>query len=430
MTLDTRPALTLALLGALSGCTAQDADLAATPALVDLSLNASTDQLAQRKTEVTGVVELGYTDERMVDITVFDNGTPVFRTSSSAEKGTIPYAATVDLLWPDVNALTATATYQDQSISTSAAIAVPGALQDFTATPVATDVQVMEVEVDVAGTLGFVSTEAAELVLSVGGDVVVARSLDASSTSVSTSETLTLPGVGTHAIDARLTYEGNVLSDSFVVSATAPAPSVTLPVWTTALTPGVEMLATGELTVVPDAPWETQAVRVSTDGGMTWTAAAAASGPAWSVVIENPDINGQPVLYEIDTVHRGVVHTTTVSDDLQVDPVFDCQSPLSMLPTTELIEDHNTEVRTMVGYFGDPAAGHTVSFIIDVSVPNDGLYEVVGALMNYGTFAIETEFTTDRLRCGGDCTIDYDLEVFVDGQLLCAETNYGVIREY
>ncbi len=415
---------------ALAACTPADGDYSATPALVDLSLDASTDLLAQRQSNVSGTIELGYTDARMVDLTIYDNGVPVFTESRAADKLTLAYDATVDLLHPDANALTAVATYQGQQISTAATVAVPGALQDLTVTPSGTDLAAMELTVDVAATLGFVSERDATLVITVDGDVAVARSLDASSTAVSTSERVPLTHLGPSAVEVRLSYEGAVLTDSFEVTATAPAPAVTLPTWSTALDPGVQMLATGQMEVIPADPWTTAAVRVSDDGGLTWVAADPAGGDLWDVTLVDPDIGPTPLLFDVDLVHNGVVATTRWEGEIVVQPVFDCTSPQSMQPTTELIEDHKTEVRTLVGYFGDPDGGHTVSFTLDVSVPGDGLYQVVGATQNYGRFAIDTEFVTERLRCGGACTIDYDLTVTVDGQFLCAETNYGVIREF
>lgn len=416
---------------ALAGCVAPDGDLAASPALVGLTLDASTDLLSQRQSAVSGKIELGWLDQKLVDLSILDNGTPVYTTSLEARNLVLPFDAVVDLLSGGPNALTAQANYAGQTITASAVVEVPGALQavDLTAEAL---VGAAEVTVTGGADLGFVSDQPVSVLLTVDGLVAVSRSLDATTTRVDFSEPVVLPSAGPHVIEARVSYEGAMLAQSTVVVVEPPDPAVTLPSWTTAFTPGVEMRASGSLDVSPPAPWAVAGVRASTDGGMTWWELTPGAGTTWDVAVINPDVVSQPVRFAVDTVHHGVVHTTIWDDDLAVDPVFDCNDPGAMSPTTEMIANHNTEVRSMLGYFGDPDGPHAFTFTIDVSVPGDGPYTINSVIRQRGRFSIDAEYNVDQLdNCGFDgCTIDYDLTASMDGNVWCAETNYGVIRDY
>lgn len=416
---------------ALAGCVAPDGDLAASPALVGLTLDASTDLLSQRQSAVSGTIELGWLDQKLVDLTILDNGTPVYTTSLEARNLVLPYDAVVDLLSGGPNALTAEANYAGQTVTASAVVEVPGALQalDLTAEGL---VSSAEVTVSGGADLGFVSDQPVSLLLTVDGSVAVSRSLDAATTRVEFSEPVVLPSAGPHVVEARVSYEGAALAQSTVVVVEPPDPTVALPAWTTAFTPGVEMRASGSLDVSAPAPWSVAAVRASTDGGATWWDLAPGAGTTWDVAVVNPDVVSQPVRFAVDTVHHGVVHTTTWDDELAVDPVFDCNNPGSMSPTTEMIANHNTEVRSMIGYFGDPDGPHAFTFTIDASVPGDGPYQVNAIVRQRGRFSIDAEYNVDQLdNCGFDgCTIDYDLTASMDGQVWCAETNFGVVRDY
>jgi hypothetical protein len=113
-----------------------------------------------------------------------------------------------------------------------------------------------------------------------------------------------------------------------------------------------------------------------------------------------------------------------------VAPVFDCTNNTNMLPTSDLIRNNRTEVRSMQGYFGDPDGGHTVTFVVRFTDDNGRTFTNPAEVLTYGRSSMDVAFNVERFRCNNNpCNDDYDLSLLVDGQQVCNQNNYGTIFE-
>lgn len=127
--------------------------------------------------------------------------------------------------------------------------------------------------------------------------------------------------------------------------------------------------------------------------------------------------------------------------DDRVIPTFDCanRSGDAMLPSTRLIRNMGTETRTMTGQFGDPDHGHAITFALTYRNIDGDEFQSVGSITDYRQTAITAQFDVGEATCdtglgpGGerhDCDVPYRLDVTVDGEWLCSQDNFGVIRTY
>jgi hypothetical protein len=147
------------------------------------------------------------------------------------------------------------------------------------------------------------------------------------------------------------------------------------------------------------------------------------------------DIGDNALALRVESSNLGHSQTDLFYDTIEgIVLVFDCDSPEdSVLPSEDMIHDNGSEVRTMLGYFGDPAGGHTVTFMFDFVDRWDDDYENVASIVNYGRYSITAEFDVSEARCdatNGDCRVPYGLTVWVDGVELCSNSHFGDITNY
>lgn len=428
----TRATGTMVALVAFGGCTVADGDLASTSAIVGISLEASTDRLDQRATQVTGQIDLGYTSSDLVDLVIRDNGVEVYSASFNADKNQkLPVDADLPLLFTEHNALTAQADYAGDSVSFSLGVDVPTALTGFSLDPAAAEVDVFEVGISGPVTAGYRSTHPATVDVLVDGLPAWSTTLDLSQgTTASIAADLPLLHPGDNEVVAEVHYDEASWTHAFTVTVTPPAPAVTLPSWATNYVESVEMVASGTLMATAAPGWTVDSVSYSIDGGATWRAAVGGGADDWAMTLIDPDIGTSDLLYSVQSSNRGIHHTTQWTDTLTVDPIFDCSDPGAMTPTNELVRDNRDEVRSMVGYFGDPDGGHIISFVLTANADGQGLIDSVGQTTSYGRFAMETSFNVDEFRCNNNpCQQNYALEVLVDGVSLCSDANFGQVME-
>ncbi|MBU1244533.1 hypothetical protein KKD52_06450 [Myxococcota bacterium] len=80
----------LSVLFFFTACTVPDADLAEKSAVADARFSASTDQLAQLKTRISGSITLGYTSPQRVTLSIYDGEVPVLQKTYDATALEIP----------------------------------------------------------------------------------------------------------------------------------------------------------------------------------------------------------------------------------------------------------------------------------------------------------------------------------------------------
>ena len=225
------------------------------------------------------------------------------------------------------------------------------------------------------------------------------------------------------------------LTACMAVEADVPAnPTVSFPAWSTAY----DQTQNVQVTAAPG--WSIDLVEYSVDG-LHWMQATPAGSDGYSVVLTNLDIGDSEIAVRVTSSYRGQSQTTLYYSPISgVAPVFDCSNPAtSMLPTPTLIRDVGTEIRTLVGYFGDPAGGHTVTFIIGYTNQlNTNPYQNVGSIVSYGRTSITAAFDVSLARCDTrptpnppqDCDVPYSLTVLVDGAQLCKNDAFDHVHNY
>lgn len=240
-------------------------------------------------------------------------------------------------------------------------------------------------------------------------------------------------GDGPNEVVGTLRYHGEATTQRFAVDVAMTAPTITIPTWATAYAAHVGMAVTGRIGVAAPAAYAIAAVEVSLDGG-PWVPAAASAG-GWDATMTDPDIGDSDVAIRVTTTVEGHQAQAIVHDVLHVEPIFECAAA-SMLPETRLVRNVGTEVRTMVGYFGRPSGGHSVTFAVAANSPNlpgNPRITVTSQTNTYGTTALVVSFGVGAYSCDsgtGTCDMPYDLQAVIDGVALPACTNFGVIRRF
>jgi len=417
-----------------SACVVDDADLEASAAVTSIDVSASTDQLADRVTRVTGSISLGYTSSQMVQIRILDNDAVVYADSVPADSRSIPIDVTVQLLHAGRNELTVAVEYNAQKIDHKMLVTMPVALASLTLAPDASAVNIFEVGVSGTVTAGHHSDLPAVLELRVDGAVVHSEELDLSTAlTADYAATIPLDQEGSNEIVADVTYEGEHLSQRQTVAVSWATPSLAFPnTWNDSYTRLVGKTVSGDVTVTPADGYTIDRVSYSVDGGARLDAVPA-TGDDYTVTLDNPDIGAVALTVRVDSSADGHRQTTDFYTTLTVAPEFDCANPgQSMLPDNDLIQNVGTNNRTMVGYFGHPGEGHTVSFAISVDVPGDGRITVISNMITYGDTTALVGISASRLRCQNEpCTLpDYDLSAVVDGVEICNNNAFGSIIRY
>jgi len=427
-----------AAFAALSACAVEDADLSASPAVVSIEASASTDQLADRTTHITGSVELGYTSSQMVQLSITDADTEVYSAEIAGGALVIPIDATVDLVQPGANELVVSAGYNGQTAGVGLIVTVPGALQSLSLTPGASAVSTYQVTVSGEVAAGYHSSVPALLQLRVDGAVVHAEELDFSTALTAAYDTvIPLGHDGPNEVVAEVAYGGESLSQRVTVAASAAAPTLAFPSsWADSYDPGNPLAGktlSGALDVTPAAGYSVDAVTFSVDGG-PWLPASG-SDP-YTIDIVDPDIGDVGLKVRVDSSVNGHHQTTEFAATVAVVPEFDCDAPaLSMTPDNDLYQDIGVNYRTMLGYFGHADSGHTVSFFASgtfrINDTTTSQVEIVSSMVTYGTTTALVSFDVGRVSCANPpCDTDYHLTAVVDGAEVCSDTlaRFGRIR--
>jgi len=214
-----------------------------------------------------------------------------------------------------------------------------------------------------------------------------------------------------------------------------PDPVVTFPTWT------ADHDQSQVVQVAAPPGWKIDHVEYSVDGGKWTEATPTGTDNGYTVALTNLDIGPNTVALRVESSYRDQSQTDLFySTTPDIAPVFDCTTPAaSMLPSPTLQHDNGTEVRTMVGYFGDPAGGHDVTFTMDFTDGNGNAFQNVGSIVSYGSNAITVSFNVATAWCntnpggpgnGVDCDLPYGLTVSVDGVQLCTNPTFGVVHNY
>jgi hypothetical protein len=220
-----------------------------------------------------------------------------------------------------------------------------------------------------------------------------------------------------------------VLSGCVIEEADVPAdPTVSFPNWST------EHTQSQQVRVTAPAGWEIDRVEYSVDGGK-WVQAREGDAGVYRVELSNLDIGDSVFALRVESSYLGESQTDLFYDTIEgIAPVFACDTPdESVLPTPDMIQDNGNEVRTMLGYFGDPDGGHTVTFMIEFDDRWGEHYQIVGSIINYGNDSITVEYDVGHASCdasNGDCWVSYGLTVWVDGELLCENGGFGSVINY
>jgi len=315
-----------------------------------------------------------------------------------------------------------------------------GALATFELMPAATTTDRFSMAYSGTVTAGFTSERPATLVVKVDGQPVAQQAVDL-------SEQLTLPlqitvplaADGPNAVSAELEYYGARLSRDSVITVTMTAPTITIPTLTQTHMAHVGLDATGKVQVTAAAGYAVDAVATSTDDG-PWQPAVPDGSGGWDVVIVDPDIGDVDVAVRAEVSIDGHATAAIAHSTMHVDPIFDCATASSMLPTTTLLRQNSGENRVMVGYFGQPGQGHDVSFILTGNAsdfPGNPLVTVVSETVASGSVEIHAAFNTNALRCANNpCDTSYNLSAMVDGVVTCSTTGgtggsfFGVVRDF
>ena len=305
-------------------------------------------------------------------------------------------------------------------------------IDDFDITAAADTVSIYEVQLSGSATLAYLSNTGAELSLFVNGNQATALSFDSvSDRSHDIDLSLPLDRSGPNEIVAELSYEGSTLNKTLSVAVTPPAPTIEFGAWDQDYQPTVGLTLSADVTVTPPKLYSVEQVLYSINGGLSWQQAASSGADNWAVEIDQPDIGDQELSVLVTTANRGHQIDTQADTSIAVPAIFDCTTPgASMLPSPDMLQDNRTEVRSLLGYFGQPEGGHSVMAVISFTDDDGDPFETAARLLDYSPIALQVEFDVDRARCGGNCTLNYGLQLWVDGVLQCAENAFGQIREY
>jgi hypothetical protein len=205
-------------------------------------------------------------------------------------------------------------------------------------------------------------------------------------------------------------------------------PEVSFPNWST------DSNQTQNVRVTAPEGWSIDYVEYSVDGG-DWQEAPKTGPATYSVTVSDLDVGDNVIALRVESSYLSQSQTDLYYDTIEgVAPVFNCEDPeASMLPSSTLIYDSGSEVRTMMGYFGGPDGGHTVTFVLDFTNDWDEDYERAGSIVSYGHNSVSVEFDLAQAWCdasSGDCRLDYGLTVLVDGEELCSNPSFGEILNY
>jgi hypothetical protein len=130
-----------------------------------------------------------------------------------------------------------------------------------------------------------------------------------------------------------------------------------------------------------------------------------------------------------ELTYAGSVKTKALTVQVPFEPMFDCTDAAAMLPTNTLVGQNGFETRTLLGYFGDPANGHTVTAVIDYDGTDGWHYQEVGNVIVYGRETLTVEFSVNHAECANaPCDVPYGLTVYVDEAQVCTNASYGVIK--
>lgn len=99
-----------------SACTVPDADLAETSAITSVELSASTDQLPQMKSRITGTISLGYTSSQLVTMSIYDGEVLVAQDTFDASIPVIPVDREITLAGSGERQLNVVIDYNTQQL--------------------------------------------------------------------------------------------------------------------------------------------------------------------------------------------------------------------------------------------------------------------------------------------------------------------------
>ncbi len=390
----------------------------------------ASDTTASLATQVTGTATLGYTSDQPASAEVYVDGALAWSDSFDVSVDpSVSFDTSLPLSGEGDHDIVGVVRYGDVELSDASTVTVPPGIGDFSMAAAASTVDVFEVGVSGSASLGYVSDQAGDLLITVEGQTVYRAEVDGSGSTAQAFD-LTIPLVreGDNAVVTTLTYGEQTWSDSFTVTATPPEVSVTMPSWSSSYSYGSGTTVSGTVSLSSHPDWATDSVAYSTDGGVTWSDATSLGSDRWSISVTDPDIGDTTLLLDVQSSNLGHTHHTWDSDVFSVDPQFDCGGGSdSMLPDKDMVANNKTEVRTMMGYWGDPSAGHTLTFVMTADVGGD-TYINPGETTSKGVIATEVKFNVDKLDCNNRC--NYDLDVYVDGTLLCSQSNFGRVEKY
>ncbi|NOY25405.1 MAG: hypothetical protein GXP62_05985 [Oligoflexia bacterium] len=380
---------------------------------------------------VTGSATLGYLSDQPAQAELYVDGALAWSDSFDASTDTaVSFDTTLPLPGEGEHEIVGVMHYGEVQLQDATPVTVPPGIGAFALSAAASDVDVYQVEITASATLGYLSDTTGTLEITVEGVPVLTMDIDGSAdTAQAFSATLPLQREGSNDVVATLRYGEELSTQTFTVTVTPPDASVSMPTWSSSYTAGVGTTVSGNVSVSSHASWPVSSVDYSTDGGATWTAASDLGSGQYGVSVVDPDINDTTILFDVETSNDGHPHTSLASDSFSVDPQFDCTSPsASMLPDNNMIQNNKTEARTMVGYWGDPAAGHTVTFVMTADVDGD-TYINSAETTHLGVLDVQAIFNVEKIKCESD-TCRYDLDVYVDGGLLCSKSNFGEVVKY
>lgn len=405
-------------------CDVSDADLGSS-GLASFSLSPSANDVDVLQVEVNGAATLAYTSTDSVDLAISVNGDAAYSESIDASSSLSFDIAAVLPLAEGENEVVAELLYNGHSLQEAFIVTVAEGAQGLILSPAATEVGTFDVDVDVDTTLGFLSEEDATLEVLVNGSVVHSESVDAS-TDKAYAATVNIPleREGPNEVIANLRYQGNSLTERATVEVSPAVPTATFPAWSTSFT------QSNTVAIAMDAAWNTTEVAFSIDGGEFLPAEDLGSGD-YTVALENLDIGDSALTLRVRTENAGHEQVHRFHDVIAgIVPVFDCAQSNNMIPTSTLIANNNFEVRSMLGYFGDPDGGHTVTFIIEFIDDNGDQFINPASVLTKGRSSMDVEYNVDRFRCGNSpCSENYDLSLVVDGVGVCSQNSFGTIRD-
>ncbi len=373
----------------------------------DLTAQATSDTLDQRTSRVTGDITLGYTSDDFVTVSILDNSVPVYSNTVAADSLSIPIDATVDLMFEGANTLTVEAEYAGSLATTSIDLTLPSALQAFELSPASSSVTELAVQLDGTAALGWMSAQDAVLTILVNGQSVSTQSYDASaSLDLSFSERLPLSLEGSNTIEARLSYQGNVLSDSFNVTVPIGVESLSLiPNSSPPTTLSTRVTGTAALGYTSDLPAQ---LDIWVEGDLAFTQifdATASTTVGFDTTVALPHAGDNEI---IATLQYG---STTLTDGFTV-AVAGAIQDFSLSPASGTVDIYETSVTgsATLGYTSDVPA------VLDVMVDGSSVYTQTVDVSSNATPSLSA---TIPLTHNGDnevtARLSYDGAVYTDG---------------